>query len=404
MHESGGHAVAVKPTTGPGPTLLSLSSKQVWPHILAVTHLKPSALVLLHSEDADESRGPARRLKKFFDEKSRIVGHGRTRLESISHEDFSAVERRLDELAERLGILDDCVLNFTGGNKLMATAAFRWAAARHVRSFYLERGNRLTWFEPSAGGLATRPEPLSGSITNTLDAVALLRCQLAASEVEREGEKLSLSASGQALAEDDFRTRIRNGSIDGLLDTEGRGDREPKKGDRLELLAAAAVLKLGVPAVRRSLRLKVKTPAGVSSRLPHAEIDLLFNWNGKLWLVDCKDRVSEQQLVQRLRRALTKPLSTDAEELLKRIGDEMKIGHTKVLKEDLIAINDMGGLLGQVVCVRKYPLPEEALAYANRNRIEVVQKAELFEGFRRLLYPERRASAGQLAALKQRYG
>ena len=391
----------MKTTTGL--TLLSLSSRQVWPHILAVTHLKPSNLILLHSEDADESRGPARRLQKFFGERSKIIHQSNIRLEMIPHDDFSDVERRLDEITQDLKTHDSCALNFTGGNKLMATAAFHWAAARGVRSFYLERGNRLTWFEPMGGGSATRSEQLSGSITNSLDAVDLLRCQLAASEVEREGEKLSLSPWGQGLAEDEFLTRIWNGSMDRLMDKEGQGDRERKKGDMLELLAAAALLKLGVPEIRRSLRLKVKTPHRVSSRLPHAEIDLLFNWNGRLWLVDCKDRVSEELLVQRLRKALPTTLSDSAENLLNRIGDEMKIGQTKVLKEDRIAIDDMGGLLGQVVCVRKHPLPEEALAYAKRNRIEVVEKAKLFEDFRRLLHPERLASDGQLAALVQKH-
>ena len=395
--------MAMNSTTERGPTLLSLSSRQVWPHILSVTHLRPSKLILLHSEDVDESRGPARRLKKFFDDRSQIVGQAGTRLESIPHDDFSGVERRLDEIYEALGNHDGCALNFTGGNKLMATAAFRWASARGVRSFYLERGNRLTWFEPSADGLATRSERLCGSITNCLDPVDLLRCQLVASEVERVGQKLSLSGAGQALVEDEFLKRLRNGSINGLVDMEGHGDREGKKGDMLELLAATALLKLGVPAVRRSLRLKVKTQRGVSSRLPHAEMDLLFNWNGRLWLVDCKDRVSEEQLVQRLRRTLPKSLSHDSEELLKRIGDELKIGHTKVLKEDLVAINDMGGLLGQVVCVRKQRLPEEALAYARRNRIELVSKSEIFEGFRRLLYPKRPATERSLDALEKRY-
>ena len=386
-----------------GVTLLSLASRQIWPHILAVAHLKPSRLILLHSDDGDESKRPAQRLKKFFDDRSQIIGRGSTRLQRIPHDDFSAVERGLGELEKHLMTGADCTLNFTGGNKLMATAAFRWATAHRVRSFYLERGNLLTWFEPSDHGLATRREKLDGRITNSLDPVALLRCQLLASEVEREGEKLTLSESGKALSESDFQTRLRSGSINELMDKVGYADRENKKGDTLELVTAAALLKLGVAEVRRSLRLKVNTPSGISSRLPHAEIDLLFNWNGRLWLVDCKDRISEEKLVQQLRRELRISLSGNAAELLLRIEDELKISQTKVLKEDLIAINDIGGLLGQVVCVRKRPLPDEAHAYARRNRIEVIQKEEVFEGFRRLLYPERPPSSDQIAKLEGMY-
>lgn len=267
----------------------------------------------------------------------------------------------------------------------------------------LERGNRLTWFEPSGHGLVTRSEILDGRIANSLDPLALLRCQLSASEVEREGEQIESSESGNALSEEEFQARVRNGAIDGLMARTGYGDRESKKGDALELATAATVLKLGVAEVRRSLRLKVNTPGGVSSRLPHAEIDLLFNWNGRLWLVDCKDRMPEEDLVRRLRGALRIPLSDSAQNLLRRIGDEMEISQTKVLKEDLVAISDVGGLLGQVVRVRRHPLPDEVCAYARRNRIEVVQKKEIFEGFRRLLHPERPASSDQLAALERRY-
>ena len=397
--------MAMKTTTESGLTLLSLASRQVWPHILAVTHLKPSTLVLLHSEDADESKRPAGRLQKFFDKNSQIVSRRRitTRLARIPHDDFSAVERRLDEIVKSLATHDHCALNFTGGNKLMATAAFRWATAHGVKSFYLERGNRLTWFEPSPNGLTTKSVPLNGSITNSLDAVELLRCQLVTSEVERDGEKLTLSRSGKCLSEAEFVKRIRNGSIDGLMDKEGHGGRGVKKGDHLELLTAAVLLKLGVPEVRRSLQLEVKTSSGVSSRQPHAEIDLLFNWNGRLWLVDCKNRISENDLMERLRKMLPRRLSRNATKLLGRIGDEMKISQTKVLKEDLIAINDMGGLLGRVVCVRRADLPEEARAYAERNRIEVVLRKDIYDGIRRLFYPRRPASAKSLAALEQAF-
>ena len=42
----------------PTSILLSLASKQIWPQVLAVAHLKPARVFLLHSEDAAESKGP----------------------------------------------------------------------------------------------------------------------------------------------------------------------------------------------------------------------------------------------------------------------------------------------------------------------------------------------------------
>lgn len=370
-------------------TLLTLASKQIWPQVLAVAHLKPERLFLLHSENPGESRGPARRLKRFFD-KSQLIPKGETRLERIPHDDFDAIEKRFDELAaERQLNLGECRLNFTGGNKLMATAAFRWAAKRGVRSFYLERGNTLTWFEPRDGDLLTATEQIEGHITDHLNAVDLLRCQLDASEVERKGEELVLNERGRELPAEDFFRRADNGNpLREFLQIDGSADPQPKEGDALEFNTAAVLLKLGVPRVHRSLRLKVKSAPGISSRQPHAEIDLLFNWNGRLWLVDCKDRKSEEDLMAALRDELPDHLSANGDELFNRVANVFKISQTKALKEDLLAVREAGALLGQVVCVRKADLPEEVQQFARHNRIEVVAKTNLVDGFRTLLSPD----------------
>ncbi|MBK9138140.1 MAG: DUF1887 family protein [Verrucomicrobia bacterium] len=380
--------------------LLSLASKQIWPQVLAAAHLKPAQFFLLHSEDLAESRGPAQRLKRFFDN-SGLVPKGGTRLEEISDSDFNAVERRLDELAAtRQFNLGDCVLNFTGGNKLMATATFRWAARRGVRAFYLERRNQLTWFEPRDGDMFTRPEPLNGHRTDDLDPVALLCCQLDASEVQRPGQTLVLNEAGQKLTADDFFRRIQNGNdARPWLSFTGEADRSEKEGDSLEFAVAATLLKLGVKQVQRSLRLKVKSTAQVGTRLPHAEIDLLFTWGGRLWLVDCKDRMPAEDLVVNLRRHLPRSLNSNAQELLDRIQKELSIGQTKVMKEDLLAVREAGGLLGNVVCVRKAELPEEVLQFARHNHIAVVRKACLVTGLRDLLDPDRPADGRDLASL-----
>src|SRR5690606_16278385 len=138
-------------------------------------------------------------------------------------------------------------LNFTGGNKLMATAAFRWAVRRGVRSFYLERGRRLTWFIPSDGDVATSTEDIDPSVANVCDAVALLRCQLDASEVEREGQRLVLSPKGLETPPERLFELLRNGADPEPFLHMDQSLHEPaKEGDRLELQAAATLLKLGV--------------------------------------------------------------------------------------------------------------------------------------------------------------
>ncbi len=382
--------------------LLSLASKQIWPQVLAVAHLKPDHVFLLHSEDATESRGPAQRLKRFFDN-SGLVSKGSTRLEPIPDSDFDAIERRLDDLQRDHQLpLADCLVNFTGGNKLMATAAFRWAA-RHARAFYLERRNQLTWFTAPDGKMVTRTEQLDGHLTDALDPVALLRCQLDASEVQRSGQTLLLSEAGQRLAEGDFFRRIQSGNdARPWLRGSGDADREVKTGDPLEFATAAVLLRLGVKRVQRSLRLKVKSSQQTGTRLPHAEIDLLFTWGGRLWLVDCKDRKSAENLADSLCRILPR-LSPQAAELLHSVRDELLIGQTKAMKEDLLAVREAGGLLGNVVCVRKAELPEEVVQYASNNAIAVVAKRELVEGFRNLLFPNRPADPKQLADLAAQF-
>jgi len=367
--------------------LLSLASRQIWPQVLAVSHLKPERVLLLHSIDPKESKGPAQRLKRFFDD-SGLVPKGGTKLELVPDSDFTAIENRLDELQREHRLpLSECVVNFTGGNKLMATAAFRWAA-RHARAFYLERRNQLTWFTAPDGKMVTRVEQIEGHLTDHLDPVALLRCQLDASEVQRPGEKLILSEAGQKLDPEGFFRRIMSGNdARPWLHISGEADGGGNKGEALEYATAAVLLRLGVKMVQRSLRLKVKSSEQVGTRLPHAEIDLLFTWGGRLWLVDCKDRRPTENLADNFLR-LAPRLSPPAKDLFRRICAELSIGQTKVMKEDLLAIREAGGLLGKVVCIRKAELPSEVLQFAANNNVEVVAKSELVNKWRLLLHPD----------------
>jgi hypothetical protein len=96
-------------------------------------------------------------------------------------------------------------------------------------------------------------------------------------------------------------------------------------------------------------------------------------------------------------------LPSDAEKLLTRIHEELSISQTKALKEDLLAVRETGGLLGNVVCVRKAQLPDEVVQYAAHNHIAIVRKSELFTGFDGLLSPNRPASRTDLATLAARF-
>jgi hypothetical protein len=368
-------------------TLLSLASKQIWPQVLAIAHLKPDRVFLLHSEEAGESKDPAQRLKRFFDDaEPSLLPQGATRLESIPHDDFAAIERLLDALPSKQQlILGDCVLNFTGGNKLMATAAFRWAAKRGVRALYLERGNQITWFEPRDGDMKTRSERLDASATNKLDAAALLSCQFGDEVLQSSGERLNLNQKGQNAASQDLaaklqgETRLDRNAFDfrRWLTIEDPSPRESNEGNNLEYGTACALLKTGLSAVRRGVELSTLP----NSTNTEAELDLVFNWNGRLWVVDCKDRVGGDAKVESLKTLLLGDgcCNRQTEVLLKSIAEDLKDRDIKILREDLLQISEVGGLLGCALAVRSSKPPQQAVEYAasRHPHVEILLKSDL---------------------------
>jgi hypothetical protein len=60
---------------------------------------------------------------------------------------------------------------------------------------------------------------------------------------------------------------------------------------------------------------------------------------------------------------------------------------------------EVGGLLGQAICVRRSVMPIQAQEFAQSRRIPVVLKDRLMSGLRSLLYPNEPASLEQLHEL-----
>ncbi len=77
------------------------------------------------------------------------------------------------------------------------------------------------------------------------------------------------------------------------------GQKEPE-GQNLEYAVACVLLRLGLPSVRRSVELK----PGEQTSLSEGEIFFVFNWNGRLWVVGCKDKASAVTKLENLRAAL----------------------------------------------------------------------------------------------------
>jgi hypothetical protein len=379
-------------------TILALASKQIWPHVLALVHCKPQRLVLLHSEEKDESQEPAQRLREFLARNSEL-DVAADPLEKIAHDNFNAVRQRLDSIfTEKEFEPETTALNFTGGNKLMAAAAFEWAKEREVPAFYLERNNKLVWFRFKDGQtLAESPISLDPAATNGLDAIELLKCQLGAGVLQSSGQSLRLSEKAKNIPLREITTQLRKDThvAHGGFDFRKWLEIEPaesvgkaREGDNLEYGVAVMLLRIGPQEVYRGVELRPH----IYSQRTEGELDLVFNWNGRLWVVDCKDKASGKQKLEWLKTALVKQDVNLAaiQRPLEKLEDELKEKDIKVLREDLLQISEVGGLLGNALAVRREALPQHVLEFAQnrRPRVEVILKDELEERLRALLCPK----------------
>jgi hypothetical protein len=266
--------------------------------------------------------------------------------------------------------MSQIAVNITGGNKLMAIAAFDLAKACHAELLYLERGNQIVRFVPASDGAPFHisTNTIDPAIANDIDPLDILACQMGASEIQNKGELIRLSNSTPPSPE-----KITPENARKFLSIQNSSNKKPAIGDSLEFFAAAILLAHGVKTLRRGVELRPK-----KTKAPHSEIDLLFIWNGRLWLVDCKDKKPCEEYVRQFRDETRHlPIPDHAQDILSRIQNDLSRSHTQVMKEDLAAISEMGGVLGQVVCVRSAQLSSEIIQYANDHHIAVAYKNSL---------------------------
>lgn len=383
-------------------TMISLVSRQIWPQILAVVRHKPviDRLVLLHTNDRQESAQPAERLKALFS-RGGLLDVDAILLCKAPHDDFEGVIAALDGL----GLDPDrCLLNFTGGNKLMATAAFAWANIRRIPAFYIERNNILVQFRREEGRVRTETSALDPHATDFIDPVSILGCQLGNSRIVSRGEMLTLNEQGRAvdvgLLQDELRSSITaRGAQDCRRYLKGwKTKREPSEGMNLEYATACVILKHGVPRVACNVEL---SPTGGTRT--EGELDLVFNWAGRLWIVDCKDQIPDLWKVNGIRKEVRKQASI-SDALNKKLDGLLEMltkSQIKVLREDIQQTYEAAGIMGQVICVRSSRLPDEAVEYARSRGMIVIGKDELSDRLRDVLNPTSEATPASLASLKQ---
>jgi hypothetical protein len=368
--------------------LLSLASRQIWPHVLVAAHLKPERLTLLHTSDATESHKPALRLQHFF----RQSGGPVTDLKEIPGDDFIAIRNQIGEIARDGNMsADSTVLHFTGGNKLMATAAYEWAKENSYPACYLERGNVLYQFIPETQGYLINSARLDIGMIRDADPLLLLSAQLGEAVLQNGGETLRLNSKGTALPTEKLAEHLRKGDIHGgfqfrsLVEVANPSKKPVTAGDNLEYAAAVVILKQGVPVVQRGVELK----SSVDAKVVESEIDLVFQWNGRLWMADCKAKSSGATKLRKLENEMRR-LGWDISKIkphLDKLKGQLADTEARLIKEDLQQISEIGGLLGSAFAVRLQGLPEDVMRFAltRRPKVEVIHVANMVNRISQLL-------------------
>jgi hypothetical protein len=369
--------------------MLTFVSKQLWPQFLALAAYAPQRLVLLHSDQKTESAGPAERLREFA-----IEVHGMrpesVELVEVSSSNVGQLRDEIGEVAERLELDgSNCVFNLTGGIKLMTMAGAGWCQDAGSPCFYIESNNQLFEFVNDGRDLRQSPQrDLAREVAGkaaTWDPAAVVRYQLDAADVVDPGQLLTLNEKGKRWHENELGSWLtKRMDFRGFLQMDG-SEPEAREGDDLELATAIVLLKLGVPQIRRGIR----TTARQRSRdgNDEGEMDLVFIRDGRLWVVDCKDRHSPEERLDALRNELvrTHGISPRTKELLDRLASELQDKELKTLKEDLSTVAEAGGLKAQALIVRRGKLPTQAMDYARGRRMEVVLKDHLVRDLKKVL-------------------
>lgn len=383
-------------------SLLSIVSKQIWPQLLPVLHFRPKQVILLHTDSASESKDPAGRLADFL-KNNHICG--KVSLRPIAHDSFQSMVDSLGRVGEEFEIDETkAMVNLTGGNKLMAMAAAEWCRLNGVPCFYLERNMKLFGFGISKFDLVPQvPVKMNGELANGLHPLELLRCQLGEATIVDEGQTLQLNTHGSGMSLEEWRSnKFAKEDYRKFLKIEGANN-PARLGDWLEYATAAVALKLGVSVVQRGIRLRPKVLDWRCNE--EGELDLVFTWGGKLWLVDCKDRLGAKDRLDNLRFEIKRmgSISTSLMKTIESIETDLGLADMKTFRQDLQQVAEGAGLLGETVCVRSHPLPEGAVDFAKSRRISVIYVKDLVAGLENCLFGDRPATASDLRTLSRKF-
>lgn len=376
----------------PPRTLLLLTNQELWPGIICTSHFKPENVILLHGNTPAASKEPACRLQKFL-LKANLVQS--SELLELPDDDFVGIQKKLDGRCAS----ESVAVGFNGATKLMAVACFDWAMKKGHQALYLETDNEIQRFESTGGKVVCQRENADLSGLSSLNPVETVCSHLHRSEIRIAPTILTLTERGRKLpisnALETMERCIKAGRWDGpaLISRDGE-EWQPVSaefeaaGERFELVVALALLKLGIEQIAHSVQLSAL--ASKEENHLHAELDLVFISGGRLWVVECKDHEKIEKKGRRLCDSLRKNarinnLEDDEQDLIDELGGMISRKYKKTLKERILAAQECGGALAEVIFAVRDEPKGDVREFAVLHGIHIARRASLGKDLSRAL-------------------
>lgn len=359
-------------------TLITIASEQIWPQIIVIDQLKPKNLIILHSGDQKRSVSPANRLQAFV-QRENWCDAAMQPFDELHTESIQTVIGSLTA-QERTHI------HLTGGTKLMSISLLTTAIDRDLPAWYFD-GKQLFILAPETG---FQPRAVAvGDPFTRIDAIDPLSLILIQEEADLIADAGFLFRASRKLEETGLQSlaSYSHDKLHELLITND-GEHPPacqNKGQALELRTATILLKLGVPLLRSGIKTKPQPDASSDQ-----EIDIVFFLNGRLHLVECKNRKGEQKLVHVIENALAQKyggkrnIPPQLFTALKRIDNAANSTKSDAIFSDLYHAQRLGGITGRVIRITASASDHEK-QIAAANGVTLIESKNLVNDLAQLL-------------------
>lgn len=350
--------------------LITIASEQVWPQIVPVYHLINKdktifdKIIIVHSHNTARSEEPAKRLETFIKE------HKLSKeiyLQQVEEEtDFS---EPLNNLVSKLDITaadDDVYVNLTCGTKIMSIILSTWGTQKGYTLFYTYNGSKLQLYKRTSNNILDNvgTEDIDVSITNDIDPIEIVTLQCGEDYIDDVGN----------FYEDYNTMKKKMGSPKQYTD-----------GIHLEEEIVNYFINSKIK-YRHSVRLKSS-----KASVPHEEIDVLLNFNGSLWVIECKMKKIIQDWGNCIRSCLKEDYNNiqpeNIKNLIKKIEKEIGTNLAMQYKADIFSAKKISGINAKVLWITTHKIPDHIKSFCDDEDIKYLEKIS-FDGYNNYLSKE----------------